>query len=66
MIVQIKHVENVVDRTTDHQVGCFAVLAKLHRRHILIMTLIEAADRLLQLMDVPEQQVLIGPRSNHR
>ena len=66
MIVEIKHVEDVVYRAADHQVSGFCVLTKRHSRHIFIVTLVEAADRLLQLMDVPEKQVLISPRSNHR
>ena len=53
MIVEIKHVEDVVYRAADHQVSGFRVLTKRDSRHIFIVTLVEAADRLLQLMDVP-------------
>ena len=63
MIVHVKHVKDVVDRAADHFVARKWV-AELDCCDILVMALDEATNRLLQLMDVPDKQILICPCCN--
>ena len=66
MVIQIKHAENIIYAAADHEIGSIRLSTKLDRCDIIVVALDEATNWLLQLVDVPYQQVLVRPRGNHR
>ena len=66
MVIQIKHAEDIIYATADHEIGGVRLATKLDRSDIIVVALDKATNGLLQLVDVPYQQILVCPCSNHR